>query len=264
MDELVKDIINAQYGGVRARYEAHLKSLDYTPAEAKERLKRETIVHEYLRERFKPMLHEPTRRELVNYYQEHLADVTTTEKAELFLIEVPIQSELKKPLDQATPEEVEAARTTAHDKIRLARAEIDKGADFGAVAKKYSRGPSAAQGGAWGEISPGSLTKRWAKPGEVVFTLKPQEMKEVETPEAFFLVRCGKKTPAQQTSFEEAQKVMMDKVVDEQFSRLRGDYIRDLMKNATITKRNEFTQALLAVVPRPAHPEPQNSMLKSE
>src|SRR5207344_2724265 len=97
------------------------------------------------------------------------------------------------------------------------------------VARSYSRGASAKKGGAWGEISRGSLAKRLAGPGEVLFTLGPNEMKVVETEDAVFLVRCGKKTPTQRASFEDAQRAVIDKLVDEQFNRLRSEYIHDLI-----------------------------------
>jgi hypothetical protein len=261
-DELVKDIINVKYGGVRARYESHLRAVDYTPQDAKERIKRETIVREYLRDRFKPMVHEPPRYQLSQYYDEHLADFTTPERAELFLIEAPLDAEIQKDLKEATPEEREEALTKARGRIQRAKEELESGVDFAAVARSYSKGASAAQGGAWGEITRGSLTKRWAKPGEVVFTLEPGQFKVIETDQAVFLVRAGKRTPASQASFEEAQKKIIDQIVDEQFNQHRSEYIRTLLTNATINKRPEFTQALLAVVPRPPRTGQEPSLLK--
>lgn len=252
MDVIVREMVTARFDGVYARYESHLRQLDYTPEQMKERLKRETIVREYLRERFKPMLKEPTRRELVKYYEQNLPDFTTTEKAELLLIEIPVQSELKKPLADATDAERRAARARAIARVKRAREEIDSGIDFATVARSYSRGAAASAGGSWGEISPGSLGKRWAKPAQVLFTLKPGQMAEVETDDAAFLVRCGKRTPAHQASFEEAQTRIMSKLIDEQFNRYRSEYIRDLMAKSIITKRPEFAQAVLAVVPKPS------------
>lgn len=253
VEEMITDVVNERFGGVRARYEAHLKQLDYTPEEMKERLKRESIVREYLRERFRPMLREPSRRDLLRYYEEHAADFTTPDKAELFTIEIPLSTELKKPLRSATPAELEAARQHARQSIARAREEIESGVDFATVARAYSKGTMASQGGAWGEVTRGALTKRWARPGEVLFTLEPGRMAVVDTDEAIFLVRCGKKNPARRISFEDAQKQIIDKLIEDQFNQLRNEYIVDLIRRATISKRPEFTQALLAVVPRPSH-----------
>jgi len=255
-DELIKERINEQYGGIYARYESHLKALEITPAEMKERFKKEAMVKEFFRVRFKPMLREPPRREVLRYYQDHLSDYTTPEKAELLLIELPIEAELRKPIKQAGPQELAGARERARQRMKRAREELESGVDFAAVAKAYSKGAKARQGGSWGEIGPGALTNRWAKPAEVLFTMQPDQISDViETEEALFIVKCGSRTPAAQLSFEEAQKKIMDSLVDEQFSRLRNEYIRDLLTRATVEKRIEFFRAVLYAVPRPVRYE---------
>jgi parvulin-like peptidyl-prolyl isomerase len=256
-DELVKDTINSRYGGVYARYEAHLKALEITPAEMKARVKREAMVKEFLRERFKPMLKEPPRRDLLKYYEAHIKEYQSPERAELFLIEIPIEAELDKRPDQATAEDKQAARERAIVKLKRAREEIDSGIDFTTVARAYSKGAMAQQGGAYGEISPGALANRWAKAETVLFTLQANQVSDiVDTDEALFIVKCGSKTPSQQLSFEEAQRKIMDEVVEEQFAKLRNNYIRELMSKATVRQRAEFLQAVLAAVPRPPAYEP--------
>jgi hypothetical protein len=251
-DELVKELIANRYGGVKARFEAHLKSLDLKAADIKERLKRETMIREYFRERFKPMLNEPSRRELMRYYQEHLAELTTPPKAELLLIEVPIASETEKPLSLASAEEKAQARQKALARCARAREELESGVDFASVARGYSKGPHAEQGGSWGEISPGALTKRWAKASDVLFTLKEGQISEIiDAEDAFFVVKCGKYTPAHQASFEEAQRKMMENLVEEQFNTLRNNYVAELHQKANIRNRPEFFLAVLSASPRP-------------
>lgn len=44
-------MINTRFGGVKARYEAHLKAMDLTFKEMKERTKRQMMVSQFLRER---------------------------------------------------------------------------------------------------------------------------------------------------------------------------------------------------------------------
>lgn len=251
VDEQIKSMLQHRFGGVRARYEAHLKAMDMTADEMKERLKREIMVREFLHERFRPMLKEPPRRELFSYYQGHLADYTAPEKTELLLIEAPIEAELGKPLATASLPEVATARQQARSRLSRAREELESGVDFATVARAYSRGPMAQQGGNWGEIAPGSLTKRWAQPAEMVFKMQPGQMSGiVEADEMFFIVKCGRKTPSQRLSFEEAQRKITEHLLEEQFTRLRNEYIGNLLDRATIKKRPEFFQALLAAVPR--------------
>ena len=257
-DDMIKDVINRRFGGVHARYEQHLKAFDFTVADMKERAKRQILVTQFLRDRFLPRLQEPPRRELMKYYQAHLDEFTTPATAELFLIEVPIQVELDKPTSEATGDEIAAARGLARAQLDRAREELNSGVEFAAVAKLYSRGIHRVNGGAWGEISPGALKKRWAGPAEVLFTLEPGQISDVaETDESVFIVKCGRKTPGNRLSFEEAQAGITTRLKNEQYDRMTHRYISDLLRRATIDDRQQqgFFFAVAAAAPRPSGTE---------
>ena len=81
----------------------YAEALGTALADVKERARRRIMVTQFLRDRFLPRLREPPRRDLVEYYQAHLDEFTTPAKAELLLIEVPVESELGKRIAQATP-----------------------------------------------------------------------------------------------------------------------------------------------------------------
>jgi len=252
VDKQIKNIINARFDGVHAKYEAHLKSLRLSMNDAKGRIKRQIMVRQFLHQKFRTILREPSRRELMKYYQAHLDEFTTPQKAELFLIEIPLQTELDQPLSKASPNEITTARQRAVETLRRAREELESGIEFSAVAKHYSKGIRKNQGGAWGEMSPGALTKRWAQPAEVLFTLKAGEISDViETNESVFLVKCGKRNPAYQQSFEEAQKHISDRLKDEEFHRSSAAYVGRLLKEATVLRQRDFLLAVVAAAPRP-------------
>jgi len=252
-DRLVKDVINRRFGGSYARYEAHLKWLELTLAGIKARAKRQAMVMQFLRDRFHPLVGNPTRRELDKYYRTHLDEFTTPAKAELFLIEIPLAKELGKPRPEATPAQIEAARSRARARLERAQLELDSGVEFAAVAKRYSKGIRARTGGAWGEISPAALTGRWAGAAKVLFTLQPHQISDIiETDEALFIVKCGRQTPARRLTFEEAQEQIINRFADEDFERRRNAYVQELMTRATIRRRQAFFQAVLAAAPRPA------------
>lgn len=255
VDRRLKEIVTERYQGVYARFEAQLKSMDLTPQDVKSRLKRQLMVSQYMRDKYTPILREPPRRDLMKYYQDHLDEFTTPERAELLLIEIPIDAVLGKPRNLATAEELQAVRQKWMAHLRRAREELDSGVDFSAVARAYSKGIKAAQGGAWGEISPGTLQGRWAKAAEVLFTLSENETSDlVVTDESLFLVSCGKRTPRQQVSFEEAQPRIIERIKDEQFSRLSQEHVESLLDKATIRPLAEFTEAVAAAAPRPPPP----------
>lgn len=254
-DKRIKEIVTDRYQGVYARYEAQLKAMDLNPDDVKARIKRQILVTQYMRDKYKSLLREPPRRDLLKYYQDHQDEYTTAERAELLLIEVPVETALGKPRNLATSQEIEAARKKAVAQLRRAREELESGVEFPAVARAYSRGIKDAQGGSWGEVSPGTLQGRWAKAAEVLFTLSEQQISDViEADEFVFLVKCGKRTPAQRVSFEEAQPKIIERIKDEQFSKLSQEHVESLLDKATVRPLPEFTEAVLAAAPRPSSP----------
>lgn len=253
VDRMVKEVITRRYGGVAARYEAHLKALDLTMAQMKERARRQAMVRFFLHERFQPMIREPTRRELAKYYETHPDEFSSTAKAELFLIEAPIAEMLEKQTAEAKPDELAAARERARAHIQRAREELKNGVTFEAVVKKYCRGVRAKAGGAWGEVSPGAFVGSKAKLLDVLFRMNSQQVSDiVELEDGFYIVKCGQMTPATRKSFEEAQEQIIQRLMDEEYNRREQAYLRELLGRATISKRNEFFQAVLAAVPRPS------------
>jgi len=251
VDKELSSYINAEFGGVRTRFEARLLELGMTEADVKERIRRQIMVAQFQHQKFKPLLREPPRRELQRYYESRLDQFSTPEKAELFLIEIPLAEILGKPPGQADAAELERARHQARAELEAAAAELAAGAAFETVARKYSRGAKASAGGAWGEITPGSLARRWATVDEVLFTLPAGGTSGiVETAEALFIVRCGNRTPARRQTFEEAQETIVERLKDEQYAQLTSDYIRRLRRSAVVDKLPEFTRAVAIAAPR--------------
>ncbi len=253
-DKAIQRVINAHFGGARTRYEAHLAALNLTMKDIQERTKQQLLVSNYLHERFEPLVSDPPRRDLLNYYQAHLKEFTTPAKAELQMIEVPLHEELGKPVSQATEEEISAARQRARDHLRRAREEIDSGVDFASVARTYSKGPQRANSGSWGEISPGTLTGSYAIAGEILFALDEGQISEIiETEDSSFIIRCTRKKPETRLTFEEAQARIIQKVREQEYGRLTSRYIGELLSKASIDERQRqafFIAAVLAA-PRP-------------
>jgi len=251
-DKIVTEITDNRFGGVRARYEQHLKTIGLSAPEMKERIKRQLMVAQFLREHFKPLIQNPSRSELLKYYREHQADFLTPPKADMLIIEIPLEAELNRPLANATSDQIAVARDRALAKIRRARDELDSGIDFADIARQYSRGLQAARGGAVGEVSPGSMAPRYKRPCEVLFSLEEGRVSDpIETPDAIFLVKCVKKAAAHQATFEESQIRIKNKLMDDQFDELQRKYITDLQSRSVIRRRNEFMLAVLSAAPRP-------------
>lgn len=89
-----------------------------------------------------------SQADLLKYYDEHKAEFQQPEQIRLSEILIPTA-------DNAGPAEVSQAEAKANE----VKAELDKGGDFTDLAKKYSGGPSAAQGGELGLFKRGALAK---------------------------------------------------------------------------------------------------------
>lgn len=89
-----------------------------------------------------------SQSDLTKYYNEHKEDFSQPEQIRLSEILIPTA-------DNASPEEVAQAEAKAND----VKAQVAKGTDFAELAKKYSGGPSAAQGGDLGLFKRGALAK---------------------------------------------------------------------------------------------------------
>jgi len=148
-----------------------------------------------------------TDEEVARYYAEHESEYTEPEKvkARHILIEIPEDADKK-----------------AKEKARKRIAEIDKklaeGAEFAALARKYSDGPSAARGGDLGWFSRGSMVKPFEK---AAFELDPGAVSEpVRTRFGLHLIkvedhrRAGTK-PLKEVRDKIREKLAGERAVDE-------------------------------------------------
>jgi len=88
----------------------------------------------------------------------------------------PEQVHVRHILISLAPDAEEAAQQAARDKIDNILAEARSGADFAALARTHSQGPSAQKGGDLGFMARRQLVKPFA---DAAFALKPGEISEV-------------------------------------------------------------------------------------
>ncbi len=89
-----------------------------------------------------------SQNDLAKYYNAHKEDFVQPEQIRLSEILIPTA-------DDASPADIAQAEAKAAD----VKAQLEKGGDFAELAKKYSGGPSAAQGGELGLFKRGALAK---------------------------------------------------------------------------------------------------------
>ncbi len=251
VDARIREIINEQYQGRQTRYEKALADKGLTLDQDRQRLRRELVIQRYLYQNVGRRVTNPTRRELWQYYQEHLGEMTRPARREMFLIEVPRDA----PLEAVTAADGQMVRLDAKTAITLARSELIAGTEFAEVARKYSGGLYAAEGGPWGMVARDSVRERWQPAVDALFTLETGQVSDIiETDDAYFIVRCGQIDTGEPPDFETIQPQLVDRYREALFNRLAEELVADLYARAVIQPANlgRFLRGVVESAPMPS------------
>ncbi len=243
IDKEVHDRISREFGGSSARFEQHLSEHGLSLDKYRAALERELVARQYTREKLEPQV-TVSRSELLTYYHRNLAKMSTEETRELWMIEAPFDAFLPQNVTwMAAPAAVRAqAKVRAARHIRAAH-EALANRPFEEVAREFSKGVHAAQGGAWGEIGR-PLQGLYEQPSKQVFQLDEGKYGEpLETESGWYIVRCGKLTAAKQPTFAEAQDQIRAELLERKFDKLSADYMIRLAEDATISSLDGFIRA---------------------
>jgi peptidyl-prolyl cis-trans isomerase C len=112
-------------------------------------------------------------------------------------------------------------------------AKLDKGEDFAALAKKYSTGPSKAQGGDLGYFQRGQMVKPFA---EAAFALKKGEYTKspVKTQFGWHVIKLVDRRRRSAPPFEQVK----DKLRADEARRLQGEVVKGLREKAKVARFN--------------------------
>jgi peptidyl-prolyl cis-trans isomerase SurA len=134
-----------------------------------------------------------TAEETQKFYEEHKQELERPEQvslSEILIAPVKADPNSKEAPADPTPEQLAAAEKKANDAL----AEIKAGAKFDVVAKKYSDGPTAAQGGDLGQFQRGMLAKELE---DKTFAMKSGQVTDViRTKQGFIILKVAQHTPA--------------------------------------------------------------------
>lgn len=249
VDSKVRERINKNFEGSQAKFERYLSQRGMSLEDYKEQEKRRIATVQYLREELVPQIH-ISRRELQEYYEKIRKDYESPARTKIQMIDLPDRQFAEG--DMSDPAVRVAAHDAAHAQAQKAMAELKAGVDFAEVAKKYSKGIHAEEGGHWGWVSedPG-LQGRWLQPGKVAFKLKAGEYSDIlETSDGWFIVRAEEKVEATRKDFQEVQQELERKLRDRMFDDLSGRYLMKLWSKGDIQGLTAFNARLLTMVPK--------------
>lgn len=120
----------------------------------------------------------------------------------------------------------------AHDAVAAARARIEAGEAFDAVAKEVSQDPSAPLGGDWGWLDPAMLREELKT---AVTGLAPGAVSDILfTPEGYYLLQIDERRDASTKSFEEVRAEIEAELRERESERLYADWMKRLRQKFSV------------------------------
>lgn len=252
VDQMERERIAKEFGGRETRYANHLAEHGENREKVREKLRRIVIGESYLREQLVPLIAEPRRAEIEDYYREHMNEFTTEQRRELLMIDVPAAAFLDRSNPMQREQQVAQAMQQARNAIADAQRELRSGVPFDSVARKYSKFKQD-DGGNWGFVRE-PLASRWETPSKRFFELRPGEVSEIiETDDSFFIVKCGKVEGGVTTSFAEAQPQIVRAIKNRHFQKLKSEFLQRELRTANIGAIEPFFRRVLREAPQPRY-----------
>lgn len=170
------------------------------------------LAQQYLYRLTKNSVKEPTRDELVAYYDAHKEEFSEPAGAVWRQIRVKFADD----------------KFAARRKIQDAADQLKAGADFGQVAQKMSDGPTAAVGGLWSLTSKDSYADSLVD--HAIFSIPVGETSEIiEGKEAFHIVHVERRTEGGPRPFSEVQTLIKNKLQRDSQGQLHKKTVDDII-----------------------------------
>ena len=235
VDGEIRRIITDRHGGIERRYEKYLASNGLTIDDVHAKLRRQIIIADYFESEIRPRIVEPTRADLYAIFEANVDSWRRPPRRRMSLIDVRVLDHLPEGVDNPTRQEHEAARAGARSIIAEARRAVRRGMSFAEAAQRYSDGLHAAEGGAWGWVSPGSVRERFEPAVAALGRLGAGETSDViEIDDGFFLVHCDELDPGFEPSFENVQPELKERHSQLVHARLVAELVANLRQNAAL------------------------------
>ncbi len=223
-----------QAGGSETKLKQRLAEQDTNMEEVIAARRRQLIIDMYFRSKFTPSVSIPRRR-LVEYYNRHISQYRTPKKVRMQIIAAPVEQFLPaRPSGglytegEPTEEQLSQARAEARKIIDRAAEAIGNGQDFAKVAREFSGGLRAEEGGVWPMMPRGSL--RWEKVEKVAFELDQGQVSHIiETDDGFYIVKALEVDPGRQIEFRQVQPRIEEKLRLEEYGRKVDTYLNELI-----------------------------------
>jgi parvulin-like peptidyl-prolyl isomerase len=232
------------FDGDYAKAEEVLKQMGMDWRSFREHQKKMILSQEYVRQLL-PENMPITHSELVNCYNEmkdKFFTIPSTITFRLIDIEIP-------KVEAADPNQ--SQREKAEELAGELLKRLQKGEDFGELAKQYSHGHTASSGGLWQPVQPQSL----AKPYDVVAAesekIQPGQIAgPIEADEHIFIIKLEDRKPKYFEPLENVQKAVEAKIIISRREKAFDEFNTKLLQQVELSKRERFIDFCLEKIYR--------------
>ncbi|HKW56111.1 MAG TPA: peptidylprolyl isomerase [Candidatus Acidoferrum sp.] len=170
-----------------------------------------------------------TSEEIQKYYDQHKQDFVRPEQVALRSIEIN------------TAGKTEAEIADLKKKADTAHKRVEDGEDFGEIAKRYSDGSTAKQGGYLGMYKRGELSKQFE---DVVFTMKRNQITDVmETKQGFLMMQVLEHYQEGLQPLSIVENEIRDKLYSQKMEPALRDYLKTLREESYVVIKPGYQDA---------------------
>jgi peptidyl-prolyl cis-trans isomerase C len=203
-------------------YQNSIKAAGLTDADIKMRIRRTLGAQKFVEEHVAPRA-SVTDEEVLEYY-----------KANPNEFEHDVLVHAAHILIKVSPWADKETRRKAKEKLVNIRTQIEAGADFAEMAKKYSEGPSKADGGDLGYFGYAQMAPTFET---AAFALRPGEISKVVTTQfGYHLIKVYDRKPAGRETFEEAAPILKSRFKKERLDTHLHQVVEQLKAKAKIER----------------------------
>lgn len=227
-------------------YEKFLEARGLTEAKMRENITKDRQLRELLKKEYDGEVTEQDAKKMYDENKERFKHGAQVHARHILL-------NVKKDDDEA---KVAETKKRAEAIAKEAKA---PGADFEALAKEKSEGPTASRGGDLGYFEKSRMVPEFA---EAAFAMKPGEISDpVKSDFGFHIIQVVDKKEAGTTSFEEAKEQIIAQLERQKFGESMNALLEDLKKDAKIEKNEDNIKInATAAEGAPAGMDPQQQM----
>jgi peptidyl-prolyl cis-trans isomerase C len=222
-EEVNKQLINvkAQFPN-EAEFNNALIRMNLTEASIKEKLQRDLALKKLIEDEVAPKI-TVSDSDIRAFYENNPETFKQPERVKASHILIKVD-----------PKADASQKAEAQKKIDSVQAKLQKGEDFGALAKEYSEGPTGPKGGDLGYFTRGQMVKPFE---EAAFAMKPGEVSGmVETRFGYHLIKVTDKTPEGTMPYDDVKERLAEFLKQQKIQEEINVYVKRLEEKSKIER----------------------------